>query len=278
MHELSIAFIGGGNMAGAIIGGLRRAGVEASSIRVVEPLPAQRERLQQQFGVAAQPAADAALEAADVIVWAVKPQQFAQAAAALREHAPGGASALHLSIMAGVRGAAVARLARAERVVRAMPNTPALIGHGVAGLHANAACGAAERELAERVLGSTGELVWVDSEADLDAVTAVSGSGPAYMFYVLEALIAGGVRLGLSEQVSRRLALGTMSGAAALAAGSSSTPAQLREQVTSKGGTTAAALDVLGARDVAGAFDAALQAAARRAVELADALERDAAG
>lgn len=275
MHDFSIGFIGGGNMAAAIIGGLRRAGVQASALRVVEPLAAQRERLREQFGIDAQAAPDSGLEAVDVLVWAVKPQQFAQAARELRERAPGAARALHLSIMAGVRCAAIAGLAGARRVVRAMPNTPALIGRGVAGLVGNAACGAAERELAQQVLGSTGELVWVDDEPALDAVTAVSGSGPAYMFLVLEALIAAGVRLGLAEDVARRLALGTMSGAAALAAGSASSPAQLREQVTSKGGTTAAALEVLGARDLAGAFDAALQAAARRAGELADALERD---
>ena len=275
MHEITIAFIGGGNMAGAIVGGLRRGGVDPARLRVVEPLAAQREQLRERFGVQAQAEPGPQLESVDVVVWAVKPQQFAQAARALRERAPASAGALHLSIMAGVRCAAVARLAAAQRVVRAMPNTPALIGRGVSGLYANAQCGVAEREVAEQVLRATGELVWVDSEPALDAVTAVSGSGPAYMFLVLESLIAAGVRLGLSEDVARRLALGTMSGAAALAADSPSTPAQLREQVTSKGGTTAAALDVLRQRDLAGAFDAALQAAARRAAELADALERD---
>ncbi len=276
MQDFSMAFIGGGNMAGAIIGGLRQAGVEPARMLVVEPQAEQRERLRERFGVQSLAQPDASLGAIDVLVWAVKPQQFRQAAQGLRERAPGASDGLHLSIMAGVRCAAITRLAGARRVVRAMPNTPALIGRGVAGLVANPACGAAERARAEQVLAPTGELVWVDDEPALDAVTALSGSGPAYMFYVLEAMIAAGVGLGLPESVAQRLASGTMAGAAALAAGSPATPAQLREQVTSKGGTTAAALEVLGARDVAGAFDAALRAAARRAVELADALEREA--
>ena len=278
MKDTVIAFIGGGNMAGAIIGGLRKAGTDSRQLRVVEPLAAQRERLRQQYDVLAQEAPDGALAPAEVVVWAVKPQQFAAAAQALREHAGAAAGALHLSIMAGVRCASIARLSGATRVVRAMPNTPALIGRGVAGLYASPACGQAERERAELVLRATGSLVWVEQEAALDAVTALSGSGPAYVFYLLEALAAAGVRLGLPEATDRQLALGTVGGAAALAESSALSPAQLREQVTSNGGTTAAALEVLGARDVAGAFEAAMQAAARRAAELADALERDAGG
>ena len=278
MKQPVIAFIGGGNMAAAIIGGLRKAGLDSDQLLVVEPLDAQRERLLQQYGVLAQPAPDGALAQAAVVVWAVKPQHFAAAARDLREHADAAGGALQLSIMAGVRCASIARLSGATRVVRAMPNTPALIGRGVAGLYANPACGQAEREHAERVLGATGLLVWVDQEAALDAVTALSGSGPAYVFYLLEALAAAGVRLGLPEATARQLALGTVGGAAALAEASPFSPAQLREQVTSKGGTTAAALQVLGARDVAGAFDAALHAAARRAAELADELERDCGG
>ncbi len=276
MQPITIGFIGGGTMAGAIIGGLRAAGVAASCLRVVEPFEAQRQRLREQFGVDAIAEPDASLGAVDVVVWAVKPQQFAQAASALRERSPRAADVLQLSIMAGVRCASIAARSGAGRVVRTMPNTPALIGRGVTGLYASPACGAADRELAERVLGATGQLAWVDEETQLDAVTAVSGSGPAYVFYVLEAMIASGVRLGLPEATAKRLALGTIAGAAALAESSPLSAGKLREQVTSKGGTTAAALDVLAERDVAGAFDQALQAAARRAVELADALERDA--
>ncbi len=276
MQPITIGFIGGGTMAGAIIGGLRAAGVAASCLRVVEPFEAQRQRLREQFGVDAIAEPDASLGAVDVVVWAVKPQQFAQAASALRERSPRAADVLQLSIMAGVRCASIAARSGAGRVVRTMPNTPALIGRGVTGLYASPACGAGDRELAERVLGATGQLAWVDEETQLDAVTAVSGSGPAYVFYVLEAMIASGVRLGLPEATAKRLALGTIAGAAALAESSPLSAGKLREQVTSKGGTTAAALDVLAERDVAGAFDQALQAAARRAVELADALERDA--
>ncbi len=277
MNMFSIGFIGGGNMAAAIIGGLRSAGVEAARLRVVEPVAQQRDSLQERFGVAVQAAPGPELAGVDVLVWAVKPQQFAQAAQALRESSPQASQAsqaLHLSIMAGVRCAAIERHAAARRVVRAMPNTPALIGRGVAGLYANSGCGELDRERAAQVLGPTGELVWVDDEPALDAVTAVSGSGPAYVFYVLEAMSDAGVRLGLPQATARRLALGTIAGAAALAEASPLSPGQLREQVTSKGGTTAAALQVLGARDVAGAFDEALRAAAARAAELADELDR----
>jgi pyrroline-5-carboxylate reductase (EC 1.5.1.2) len=154
-----------------------------------------------------------------------------------------------------------------------MPNTPALIGQGIAGLYGNAACTMADRAEAERLLAPTGALLWVEQEMQLDAVTALSGSGPAYVFYVLEAMTEAGTRLGLPADTAKRLALGTLAGATALAAQSPLSAAQLREQVTSKGGTTAAALDVLTERGVAQAFDAALQAAAQRAAELGDLLD-----
>ena len=275
MNDFVMAFIGGGNMAGAIVGGLRHAGVDARRLLVVEPQQARRDFLQQQFGVRVQPEPDAPLEAAELLVWAVKPQQFAETARALRARAAGAARALQLSIMAGVRCAAIERLVGASQVVRAMPNTPALVGRGVSGVYANPACGEGARARAEQVLRAAGSVVWVEQEAALDAVTAVSGSGPAYVFYLMEMMIAGGVELGLSEAVAHRLALATVGGAAALAEASPLSPARLREQVTSQGGTTAAALQVLGARDVAGAFAEALRAAARRSADLADALERD---
>ncbi len=265
-----IAFIGGGNMAAAIIGGLRAAGAACSDFIVVEPDDAQRMRLLDSCGVHALAAAGPALARAATVVWAIKPQSFAAAAA---QCAPHTADALHLSIMAGVRCAAIARRSGARRIVRAMPNTPALIGQGVAGLYASSECSDSDRARAQAVLAPTGALLWVDTECQLDAVTALSGSGPAYVFYLVEAMTAAGTRLGLAADTAQRLALGTFAGAAALAQRSSRTPAQLREQVTSKGGTTAAALDVLAARHVAEAFDAALEAAARRAVELGDALD-----
>ncbi|OIQ81719.1 pyrroline-5-carboxylate reductase [mine drainage metagenome] len=268
----TIDFIGGGNMAAAIIGGLRAAGAAAERFIVVDPGPAQRERLLQAHGVRALAAPGSALSDAAVIVWAVKPQSFADAAAQVAPHL---GDALHVSIMAGVRCAAIARRTGAARIVRAMPNTPALIGRGVAGLYANDACGAEDRSAAEAVLAPTGELLWVDAEAQLDAVTALSGSGPAYVFYVIEAMTAAGARLGLAADVAQRLAVATVAGAAELARGSELKPAQLREQVTSKGGTTAAALEQLAAHGLVDAFDAALAAAARRAGELGDALDAD---
>lgn len=270
MQSSSIAFIGGGNMAAAIIGGLRAAGRAAAQIVVVEPHAPQRERLLREHGVEALAEPGPALHAASVVVWAVKPQNFAEAAAAARPHLGDG---LHVSIMAGVRCAAIARRAGAARIVRAMPNTPALIGRGVAGLFASERCDAVDRELAAEVLAPTGALLWVTREQQLDAVTAVSGSGPAYVFYVVEAMTAAGERLGLPADDAKRLALATFAGAAELAARSPLSPAELRAQVTSKGGTTAAALDVLGSHGVAEAFDQALQAAARRAAELGDALD-----
>jgi pyrroline-5-carboxylate reductase len=260
-----IAFIGGGNMAGALIGGLLRSGTAPASIDVVEPDAAQRERLARQFGVDARPAADEALCAAATVVWAVKPQTFAAAAEPCAGRC---VEALHLSVMAGVRSDAIVRATGSARVVRAMPNTPALIGRGIAGLYARDAVGAAERATVERVLAPTGELVWLDREDDLDAVTALSGSGPAYVFYFVEAMTDAGVRMGLSAAQGRQLALATFAGAAELARQSDEPVAVLRERVTSKGGTTHAALTSLEADGVKAAFVRAIIAAQRRAREL----------
>lgn len=269
MNTSTLAFIGGGNMAGALIGGLIQAGSAASSILVIEPQAAQRESLRQRFGVRVYEGAVAELGEAEAVVWAVKPQSFAEAAVACAPHF---GAALHISVMAGVRCAAIARRAGARRIVRAMPNTPALIGQGIAGLYASPQATADDRARAERLLNPTGQWLWVEQEAQLDAVTALSGSGPAYVFYLLEAMIDAGTRMGLPAESAKRLALGTFSGAAALAAQSPLSPAQLREQVTSKGGTTAAALDVLAEHGVAQTFGAALQAAANRAAELGEQL------
>ncbi len=262
-----IAFIGGGNMAGAIIGGLLRSGRAADSILVVDPGDAQRERLQREFGVRTLAAADASLAAAQCVVWAVKPQLFQAAAAPCAPHVGG---ALHLSVMAGIRSDAILLAVGTQRVVRAMPNTPALIGQGMAGLFARAAVSADERAQVEAMLAGTGQTVWVAQESDLDAVTAVSGSGPAYVFYLLEALIEAGERLGLPAAQARQLAIATCAGAAALAADSDEPPEVLRERVTSKGGTTHAALSLLQAQDVKAAFVRAVEAAAQRARELGD--------
>jgi pyrroline-5-carboxylate reductase len=260
-----IAFIGGGNMAGALIGGLLRAGRSADTVRVVEPLEAQRERLRQQFGIEAQAVADARLAAAATVVWAVKPQLFAEAAAPCAAHVGG---ALQVSVMAGVRSQAIARASGSPHVVRAMPNTPALIGRGIAGLFATPLVSAAQRAEVEALFAPTGATLWVKREDDLDAVTAVSGSGPAYVFYVLEALMQAATELGLTAEQGRRLALATFDGATALAAASPETPETLRAQVTSKGGTTQAAITRLDGSGVKAAFVQALHAARARAAEL----------
>jgi pyrroline-5-carboxylate reductase len=263
----SIAFIGGGNMASAIIGGLLRAGRAADSLRVVEPFEAQRLKLQQDFGVRCLAAADASLADAGLVVWAVKPQLFGEAAAPLQGLLTG---ALQLSVMAGIRSDTIVRATGSERVVRAMPNTPALIGQGIAGLFARRAVSAADKALVEQVLAPTGATLWVDEESQLDAVTALSGSGPAYFFYVVEAMMAAAQQMGLSAEQGRQLALSTCAGAAALALQSSESPTVLRERVTSKGGTTHAAISSLQADQVDAAFVRAVRAAERRACELGD--------
>lgn len=264
MHP-TLAFIGGGNMASAILGGLRRAGRPAEAFVVVEPFEAQRQKLAQDFGVIAQAAPSAALQQAALVVWAVKPQSFAEAAAAA---GPWLAQALQLSVMAGVRSNTIADAAGTDRVVRAMPNTPALIGQGIAGLFAREAVTDLDRAEVEAVLAPTGRTVWLDREQDLDVVTALSGSGPAYFFYVVEAMIQAGCDLGLHESQARELALATCVGAAALALQSGESVATLRERVTSKGGTTYAALESLRADGVSDAIQRAVRAAAARAAEL----------
>ena len=265
MNPNSIAFIGGGNMASAVIGGLRKAGRPAASIIVVEPFEAQRDKLAQAFGVAAQAAADARLAQAATVVWAVKPQLFADAAAPCAAHVGG---ALQLSVMAGIRSQAIVQASGSARVVRAMPNTPALIGQGIAGLYARPEVSAAERDEVQALLAPTGQSLWVAREDDLDAVTAISGSGPAYVFYFLECMVQAATEMGLSAEQGRTLAQATFAGAAALASQSPLSPTALREQVTSKGGTTHAAITSLDAQAVREAFVKALHAARARAEEL----------
>ena len=254
-------------MAGALIGGLLKSGRPAASILVVEPAPTQRERLQREFGLAPLAAAGPELAAAGTVVWAVKPQLFAEAAAPCAAHVGG---ALQLSVMAGVRSDAIVAATGSQRVVRAMPNTPALIGRGIAGLYARDAVTPAERGAVESLLAPTGRSVWVGREADLDAVTALSGSGPAYVFYLLEAMIRAGVEMGLAEAQARELALGTLAGATELARQSPLPPAELRAQVTSKGGTTHAAISSMEADGVGAAVVRAIGRARERARELGD--------
>ena len=262
-----IAFIGGGNMASAIIGGLIRQGVPATRIIVVEPYEPQRAVLLQQFGIQALPAADDSLSNAQVVVWAVKPQTFKDAASSVAAFT---AHALHLSVAAGIRSSSIAQWAANDAIVRAMPNTPALVGQGMTALFARAGVTAAQQALAEQIIGTTGQFLWVQKEEQLDAVTALSGSGPAYVFYFLEAMQQAGVEMGLPAEQALQLAIGTFSGASQLAAQSSEPPAVLRERVTSKGGTTFAALESMRAANLGQHFITAMKAAEKRAVELGD--------
>jgi pyrroline-5-carboxylate reductase len=262
-----IAFVGGGNMASAILGGLIADGLPVTQLRVVEPHEMQRERLLQDHGVHAQPAADERLAGAHLVVWAVKPQSFREAAVPVAPHV---AQALHLSVMAGIRSDALARALGSERIVRSMPNTPALIGQGIAGLFARPAATEGDRALVENVLAPTGEMVWVDDEVQLDAVTALSGSGPAYVFYFIETMIAAAERMGLDAEQGKQLAIATFAGATELARRSAEAPAVLRERVTSKGGTTHAALTAMAGAGMQQAFTDAMLAAQARAKTLGD--------
>ncbi|MEP6790688.1 MAG: pyrroline-5-carboxylate reductase, partial [Ramlibacter sp.] len=260
-----IAFIGGGNMASAIIGGLIRQGLAASQIEVVEPFNEARDRLKAQFGIAAQEQPGPALARAGLVVWAVKPQTFRDAAAQARAHT---GSALHLSVAAGIRSDSIAAWLGTQRVVRSMPNTPALVGKGMTALFARGDATAQDRLRVEAVIATTGEHLWVAREAQLDAVTALSGSGPAYVFFFLEAMAEAGVQMGLSREQAHKLAVGTFVGASELARASDEAPEVLRQRVTSKGGTTYAAITSMEGDNMKALFIKALQAARQRAKEL----------
>ncbi len=267
---MNTVFIGGGNMASALIGGMVAKGRPLADFRVVEPHPEARSRLAGAYpGVARFAAACAeAVAGADIVVLAVKPQQMRAAAGAIAPFIAGARPPVILTIAAGIRIADLARwLGGAVPIVRAMPNTPALVGRGISGVFAPDSVDAAGRALAAAVLEAAGEVVWVDAEERLDAVTAVSGSGPAYVFYFLEALEAAALAQGFPAADARRLAYATVDGAVALAQRSDREPAVLRAQVTSKGGTTEAALAVLEAAGIKAGIAAAIEAAARRARE-----------
>ncbi|MCU0951774.1 MAG: pyrroline-5-carboxylate reductase [Burkholderiaceae bacterium] len=265
-----VAFIGGGNLATALVGGLARDGALAS-LHVVEVDAERRAQWAREHGAITAAAPDAALAGVDVIVLAVKPQQMREVCAVLAPHV---GDALLLSVAAGIRATDIARWCGTRRVVRSMPNTPALIGQGISGVAALPEVTPAERALATRILAAAGEVVWFDDEAQLDPVTAISGSGPAYVFHFIEALQRAGCEFGFSEAQARQLAIATFSGAVQLAAQSEEPLAVLRERVTSKGGTTAAALAVMAADDVAGRIVAATRAANARAREMGDAFGR----
>ena len=263
----TLAFIGGGNMASAIIGGLIQQGTPASQILVVEPFEEARQRLNSQFGIRALAQADATLKDAGLVIWAIKPQTFKEAA---QQTAAFCQDALHLSVAAGIRSSSISNWLGTDRIVRAMPNTPALVGLGQTGLFARTAVTPADKLWVEQVVATTGALLWVNDEPLLDAVTAISGSGPAYVFFFIEAMVEAGVKMGLSAEQAKQLAIGTFVGASQLAHSASEPPSVLRERVTSKGGTTYAALTSMQNAHVSELFQNALQAAQQRAHELGD--------
>jgi pyrroline-5-carboxylate reductase len=264
-----IAFVGGGNMAKGLIGGLIARGTPPSSIVVADPDASQRARLEHDYGVATVTDAPAAVAGARTVVLAVKPQQMAQVARSIAGQVAA-SGALVISVAAGIRLRDIARwLGPDVPLIRTMPNRPALIGAGITALYAMPGVDAASRQTAETILAACGPTVWVPDEAHLDVVTALSGSGPAYFFLLIECLEAAGIQLGLDPATARKLAVETARGSGRMAAEAAEPPAELRAQVTSQGGTTAAALAVLEAAGVRGIFAAAVTAGARRSADLA---------
>ena len=263
-----IAFLGGGNMARALISGLLRSGTSPASLRVSEPRPEARRELAQGFGIATH--ADNAEAARGAALWvlAVKPQVLHTVCTALAPLAQTG-QPLVLSIAAGIRSDQIERWLGGDlALVRAMPNTPALLGAGATGLHANAKVDDAGRALIEQVLGAVGVTCWIDDEAQMDVVTALSGSGPAYFFLLVEALEQAAVAHGLPREVARRLASQTCFGAGRMLLEDGATACELRQRVTSAGGTTAAALERFAAGGFAALVAESLAAATRRGAEL----------
>ncbi len=266
-----IVVIGGGNMGGALARGFVRSGVAAGSITLVEPSSEKQAAFAAEgFTVASDITSLDANHRPVLTVLAIKPQAFSLFAGDFRNYIAAHGPHLILSVLAGTPFERLEDAFTDCSLVRVMPNTPALIGEGVSAVVSAAPLSAKESGAIERLLGSVGEVVWLDNESDLDAVTALSGSGPAYMFHLLEALVAAGTAQGLSEDIARRLALGTMRGSAGLALQSDLSFTALREQVTSPGGTTQAALDVLMA-ELPSLVSRTLEAAARRSRELASA-------
>ncbi|HMW16302.1 MAG TPA: pyrroline-5-carboxylate reductase [Accumulibacter sp.] len=270
---MRITFLGGGNMANALIGGLLKTGFAASDIAVIELGAQGRAKLRLVYGVRCYETPTAAALDCDALLLSVKPQQMREACATLPELLR---QQLVISIAAGLRLADLSRwLGDYTKIVRAMPNTPALIGAGITGLCAMPAVSMAERLGAERILQAVGSTLWIAEEDQMDAVTAVSGSGPAYVFLFIEALQQGARELGLSPVQARQLSIDTVLGAARLAAQSDEAAAVLRERVTSKGGTTEAALRTMAERGVKEGFIAGIIAANARGRQLGEQLGKD---
>ncbi|MDX8162793.1 pyrroline-5-carboxylate reductase [Acinetobacter pittii] len=264
----NICFIGGGNMAQALIGGLISRGLPPTRITVSDPVEQIRQLLQEKEVHVTQDNV-AAIKNADVVVLAVKPQVLATVLRPLKGLLT---DKLVISIIAGAEIQTISNLIDSNRIVRVMPNTPALVQTGAHGIYANDVVGTSDRELTSQILAATGLTIWVNSEAQIDAVTAVSGSGPAYFFYLMESMIRAGKNLGLDEKVATALTLQTALGAAQMAITSSNTPSELRKNVTSPNGTTQAALEVFDRAQISQNIQSALAAAQKRSQELAQEL------
>ncbi|AZN36887.1 pyrroline-5-carboxylate reductase [Iodobacter ciconiae] len=264
---MKITFIGGGNMAIAMIGGMIKQGFTAAQIHVVEPDALKREQLGTSLGVSTSDP-ETAIPQSDAILFAVKPQQLQAVAKSVQKQING---ALIISIAAGIRVDTLSQwLNTYPRIVRVMPNTPALVQAGMSGAYATSDVNTADRELTERMLAAIGEMVWVEKESDIDGITAISGSGPAYVFYFMEALQAAARAQGFGPEIARKLAYQTFSGAVKLAMQSEDDAATLRQKVTSKGGTTERAINALETSQVRTTIIAAASAAAARSRELGE--------
>jgi pyrroline-5-carboxylate reductase len=263
---MKIAFLGGGNMASALIGGLIAKGHDASRISVIEMSPAAREKLGARYPVRVTTAPDDAMKGADTLVLAVKPQDMKRALASLGSEV---GDALVISVAAGITLDTLSRwLGGHRKIVRCMPNTPGLIGAGITGLYASSQVSEEERIKAEGILRAVGEVVWLSEEKLIDPVTAVSASGPAYVFWFIEQLAVAAVKLGIPKDDALKLAKHTVLGAAKLAMESGDSPEILRKNVTSKGGTTEAALNVFEQEELAERFVRAVEAASKRGEEM----------
>ena len=275
MSNPNITFIGGGNMARSLVGGLVTAGTSSRRISVSEPQPELRNKLHEDFGVNVHAENISAATEAHVIVLAVKPQVLQEVVEPLgglvAEHQP-----LLISVAAGITAGSIERWAGGRpALVRVMPNTPALVGAGISALYGNRNVSEEQRELAEAIMRAVGKTVWIEDEGLMDTVTAVSGSGPAYFFYVMQAIKDAAVAEGLDADTARLLALETALGAARLAVESVEDPGTLQKRVTSPGGTTEAAINVLDSSGVSEAFGKAVSAARARGGGLAKLLDRD---
>ena len=270
--NMKITFIGGGNMAGALIGGMTQQGFKPDQLHVVEPDVARRAQLEAQYQISTS-APDADRAASDVVIFAVKPQQLRGVAqTALQD----GQQPLIISIAAGVRAETLTRwLGGYQRVVRVMPNTPALVQAGMSGIYAAPGVVAADRELTEKIFTSIGKVVWLDEESQIDGLTAISGSGPAYVFYFMEALQAAALAQGFSAEVAHLLAYQTVAGSVKLALESEDDAGTLRVKVTSRGGTTERAINAFENSQMRATIIAAAAAAAARSRELGEELGRD---